>query len=407
MPSEPRPAPESAEFTVSTLKKHLDQGKDLFLLDVRNRDEFKAGRIEGRTPTPSLNVPYFEMLEAGGADDLVEAVRNYAKDELAEKLPRGRIIVAVCAKGGTSAIVAEGLRSAGYPAVNLEGGMQAWGDLYEFNAVVDAPPLRVWQAARPARGCLSYVVASGGEAAVIDPLRHADRYVDFARVQKLKIGVVLDTHAHADHLSGGTALARATGASYWLHPYDAIHPMDMLPAAISYEPLRGGQVFSLGKSRLEVLHIPGHTLGNAAFLLDGKYLFAGDSIFVSSIARPDLGGHAEAWTPLHQASLKRLLELPVGTVVFPGHASGPGEANADGRYAAAMGELRISNEGLVKAAGPAREFLAYIMASLPEFPPHYVKIKRANLGLIAPDDESAAELETGKNVCALSTGAKK
>lgn len=401
MPQTPAPAPESStEWSVETLKRHLDAAEPLFVLDVRNRDEFAAGKVEGRVPHPGHNVPYFEILEGGGADDMIESVKIYAGRELAKILPRDRTVVTICAKGGTSAIVAEGLRATGYRAVNVAGGTKSWGNLYEVKEV-PAGARRIWQLSRPARGCLSYVVASGTDAIVIDPLRHADRYLELAKAHGLRIRQVLDTHAHADHLSGGPAIAKATGAPYGLHPYDAIHPMDVLPARIPFEPLRDGQVFPFGTSRLTVLHIPGHTLGNTAFLVDGDLLFSGDSIFVASIARPDLGGQAETWTPLHRDSLRRLLELPDSTLVLPAHAAGPSEARPDGVFAATLGDLRVRNEGLRRAAGPAEDFQKWILASLPVFPPQYVDIKRANIGLIAPDEDKSEELELGKNVCAL------
>lgn len=398
--------PDPSEWTVETLKRRLDAGEDVFLLDVRNRDEFAAGRVEGRISPPVLNIPYFEILEGGGAEDMLESVRVFAGRELALRLPRDRTIVAVCAKGGTSRIVAEGLRSLGYRAVNVTGGTKAWGNLYEWRAVVEEPSLNVWQVSRPARGCLSYVVASGRDAVVIDPLRHVEKYLSFTGETEKNIRYVLDTHAHADHLSGGPALARALGVPYGLHPYDAIHPMDVLPATIPYEPLREGQVLEFGSSRLVALHIPGHTLGNMAFLLDDRVLFSGDSIFVASIARPDLGGRAETWTPLHHRSLRRLLQLPESTLVLPAHAAGPSEANAEGVFGAALGDLRRTNEGLKKAEGPEGDFLKYILSSLPVFPPQYVDIKRANIGLLAPDEEKAEELELGRNVCALESRKK-
>lgn len=399
MPTEGSFSP--AEWSVEALKRKLDAEEPLFVFDVRNRDEYAAGRVEGRVPHPALNVPYFEILEAGGGEDMVEAVKNFGTRELAGRLPKDNPIVAVCAKGGTSAIVAEALRAIGYPAVNLAGGTRAWGEMYEILPALDRPGLQIWQAARPARGCLSYIAASGPDAVVIDPLRHVDRYLEFARRKQLKIRFVLDTHAHADHLSGGPALARAAGATYHLHPYDAIHPMDLLPAKIPYEPLRDGQVLRFGSAALEAIHIPGHTLGNMAFLLDRNTLFTGDSIFVTSIARPDLGGHAEAWTPLHRASLRRLLELPDDTFVLPAHASGPQEADRRGVVGARLGDLRVSNEGLRRAAGAEKDFQDWILASLPVFPPQYVDIKRANIGLVRPDEDAAQELELGKNVCAL------
>lgn len=114
----------------------------------------------------------------------------------------------------------------------------------------------------------------------------------------------------------------------------------------------------------------GHTLGLVAFRLEGRYLFAGDSIFIRSIARPDLGGKADLWAPLHGRSLRRLLELP-------GHFSSLDEQNEDG-------------------------FVRYLLDSLPRFVPEYVDIKRVNTGLLKPVEEDAWALELGKNACGLS-----
>lgn len=391
----------SPEWSVQELGERLGRDDRFFVLDVRNRDEFDAWRIEGRNPPPALNVPYFEMLEAAGADDFVDAVADYARSSLLSDLPDDRPILAVCAKGDTSAYVAEALRRLGLEAFNLRGGMRAWADHYEVAAVAESPELTILQVARPARGCLSWVVASDGEAVVIDPLRHVSRYLDLLDDRDLEVVAVLDSHAHADHLSGGPALAGRLGCPYGLHPYDGVHPIDLLPARIGFEYLRDGGTIAFGTAGLRALHIPGHTLGNLAFALDDEYLFTGDSIFIGSIARPDLGGQAEAWARLHHRSLNRLLELDDGLLVLPGHFSDPGEADADGLFRARLGELRSRNEGLRMAARSEAEFIDYIRASLPEFPDRYVEMKRANAGLVEVDEDGAAELELGKNICAL------
>jgi glyoxylase-like metal-dependent hydrolase (beta-lactamase superfamily II) len=159
--------------------------------------------------------------------------------------------------------------------------------------------------------------------------------------------LVLDTHGHADHISGGPALAEKLGVPYYLHPYDGIHPLDVLPARISYGYLTDGQSFDVGGSQIRTIHIPGHTLGNVAFLLDDEYLFTGDSIFIESIARPDLGGHGDTWAPLHYHSLRKLLALGDDTVVLPAHFSSLKEDAAGGLFARRLGDLRSSNEGLV------------------------------------------------------------
>lgn len=393
----------ATEITVRDLKRRLDQGEDLFFVDVRNKEEFDAWKIEGRTPIPTLHVPYFDILEEVDNDeDLPGAFAAYAQKHWTDKLPRDHTIVVVCAKGGTSALVAEGLQRLGYRATSLEGGMVAWGNFYEIKPIVETVDLSVYQVIRPARGCLSYIAASGGEAVVIDPLRDIDQYVDFARDKGMRITTVLDTHGHADHISGGRALADRLGVPYHFHPYDAIHPIDVLPATIPYEPLQDGQEFRFGNARLKVIHIPGHTLGNIVYLLNDRYLFSGDSIFIESIARPDLGGRGETWSPLHYHSLARLLELPDATVILPGHFSSPAEANADATYARTLGELKRTNEGLQMVEKGEKAFIDYLLSSLPTFPPQYVDIKRVNAGLLHPDEDKASELELGRNICALS-----
>jgi glyoxylase-like metal-dependent hydrolase (beta-lactamase superfamily II) len=138
-----------------------------------------------------------------------------------------------------------------------------------------------------------------------------------------------------------------------------------------------------------------------ALLLDERFLLAGDTLFVDAIARPDLGGRAESWTPLHQASLRRLLALGPDVRVLPGHFHAPGEAGAGGVFAPRLGDLPGRNAGARQALGDSESFARYILSSLPHCPPQYNDIKRVNLGLAEADEARAEELELGKNVCAL------
>src|SRR6516225_6077292 len=96
-------------WTAADLLERLEHRDRFFLLDVRNRDEFERSRIEGRVPVPALNVPYFEMLEEGGKDDLLDSVVAYAERNLLGQLPQDLPVLTVCAKGGTSEFVANGL----------------------------------------------------------------------------------------------------------------------------------------------------------------------------------------------------------------------------------------------------------------------------------------------------------
>ncbi len=313
----------------------------------------------------------------------------------------------MCAKGDTSEYVAQGLDRLGYASANLKGAMKAWGEHYNTRAVVEAQDLGIYQVSRPARGCLSYLAASEGHAVVIDPLRHITPYLDLARSKGCNIERVIDTHGHADHISGELALASATGATYHLHPYDAIHPIDLLPATIPYHPIQDGQVFTVGRAKLEALHIPGHTLGLVALRLDNRYVFTADSICIGSIARPDLGGKAEAWAPLHGRSLRKLLGLPGSITVLPGHFSSLAEQNKAGLFAASLADLKRRNSGLQVLQGETEEgFIRYMLENLPRFIPEYVDIKRVNAGLLAPSEDEASVLELGKNVCALSQVSK-
>jgi glyoxylase-like metal-dependent hydrolase (beta-lactamase superfamily II)/rhodanese-related sulfurtransferase len=390
-------------WTAGDLLERLERRDRFFVLDVRNRDEFDKFRLEGRSPLPAVNIPYFEMLELGGKDEMLDSVIAYVERDLADQLPSDLPILAVCAKGDTSEFVARGLRRLGYASANLKGGMKAWGEHYATRALVEGPDLAIHQLSRPARGCLSYMVASAGKAIVIDPLRHLHPYLDLARGLHVTIETVIDTHGHADHISGGLALAEKTGASYYLHPHDAIHPIDVLPATIPYEFIRDSQKFPVGRHELKALHIPGHTLGLVAFRLDDRYLFTGDSIFIRSIARPDLGGKAETWAPLHGRSLRRLLGLPGEITVLPGHFSSLDEADETGRFAASLDDLKKRNDGLVVLQRETEEeFVRYLLDSLPKFIPEYLDIKRVNAGLLTPAEEDAATLELGKNACALS-----
>jgi glyoxylase-like metal-dependent hydrolase (beta-lactamase superfamily II) len=392
---------EEKEYTTAALEQDLRQGEGIFLLDVRKPAEFEAWHIEGPRPVPLLNVPYSAMIDGWDRAQGVEAVKSYVPAHVGSGLPKDRRIVTVCARGITARVVSQGLRELGYDAVPLAGGMTAWGESYSFVPIVETPELSLHQVVRHARGCLGYVLASGSEAVIVDAARHTGQYTSVIRQRKLNVLFVADTHAHADHITGGPALARELGVPYYLHPYDAIHPMDVMAARMPFEFLRDDQEFKVGRMRLRVMHVPGHTLGNVAFVADEQFVLSGDSIFLRSIARPDLGGRGEAWAPLHHASLRRMMQLPATSLVLPGHFGAPSEADEAGRYAARLGDIMRTNEGLQQAQKEEQEFVRYILASLPRFPPQYIEIKRVNLALVEADEEKAAELELGKNVCAL------
>lgn len=373
---------------VPELDARLENKEPLVLLDVRNDEEFAKWRIESRSPIETIHMPYFTILE---------------DEDSLQQVPSDRFVVVVCRSGNTASHITNLLYERGNNnVVMLEGGINAWGHLYRERVIpTTEPDMTLYQVIRPARGDLAYIVRSGDEAVLIDPTRHIEHYLDIAERDGFKIKAIFDTHAHADHISGGSELAKRLGAPYFLHPYDGIHPIDMLPATIEFERLWDNLTYSFGNAALKAVHIPGHTLGNMAFYLNDRYLFTGDSLFIRSIARPDLGGRGEAWAPLHYDSIyNKLLTLPEETLVLPAHFAVMGESRAEGTFYDTLGSIKRNNPELQFADKQA--FVQFLLDNLPVFPQQYIDIKRVNAGLLNPTEEQANELELGKNVCALS-----
>jgi glyoxylase-like metal-dependent hydrolase (beta-lactamase superfamily II) len=382
------------EISVEELYRRISEPNNIFLLDVRNQEEYDAWRVEGRFTPETAHIFYGDFIEDEGT--------------AVEKILPEREVVVVCAKGGASAYVASILSdNYGIQAVNLAGGMTEWGNYYHIQPVVEGQSFNVYQVIRVARGCLSYILVSQGQAAVIDPLRHTGHYIKFLKEAQASLKLIIDTHAHADHISGGPELAAINATPYYLHPYDAIHPFDMLPASLPYQPLWDRQEFRLGELSLHVLHVPGHTLGQVNLLVEAvdgsSFLFTGDNLFLQSFGRPDLGGRGEAWAPLVYRSIFEIVkgQVPGLALVLPGHFAKHVEARSDGPFAATLDSLWKNNIDL--QSGSRDEFIQHILAHLPAMPEQYIEIKRVNGGLSHPDEEAASELELGKNVCALST----
>jgi glyoxylase-like metal-dependent hydrolase (beta-lactamase superfamily II) len=244
--------------------------------------------------------------------------------------------------------------------------------------------------------------AATGEAAVVDATRHVDRFEVVAAEAGLTIEHVLDTHVHADHISGGRELADRLDVPYHLGEVAAERDV-----AYEYEPVADGDTIELGDVELTALHTPGHTSEIVTYLVDDEVLLSADTLFVESVGRTELQfGDAEAATGaelLYESLHDTILELPEETRVLPGHVS----VTADGRYevaspgepiAARLGDLRSDLDLL----GLDREpFVARLTDQTPEKPPNYERVIAINTGREAPADETeATELELGPNNCA-------
>ena len=163
-------------------------------------------------------------------------------------------------------------------------------------------------------GCASYLVGDAGEAVVVDPAFAIQPYLEAAEQEGMRIVRVLETHTHADHLSGHGRFAVEHGLPV------AIHPLGR--PEYPYEPLEDGMTLHVGAVAIEVVHTPGHRPEHCAFVVDSKLVLTGDSLFVGDAARPDLAIEArEGAADLHH-SLTRLAMLPDAMIVYPGHVAG-------------------------------------------------------------------------------------
>ncbi|MCP3764982.1 MBL fold metallo-hydrolase [Domibacillus sp. A3M-37] len=369
-------------MTAKEVTRKVIQKESFFILDVRNEDAFQDWKVEGET-IQYLNVPYFDLLDG--------------VEEILPKLPQDKDVLVVCAKEGSSIMVADMLSEEGLTVSYLQGGMKAWSEHLEPVKVGDLKDGgELYQFVRIGKGCLSYMVVSNGEAALIDSTRMTDVYTDFAQEIGATITHVFDTHLHADHISGGRKIAEAANATYWLPPKDA------QDVTFSYQPLEEGQDVTIGKTTINIqpLYSPGHTIGSTSFIVDKSYLLSGDILFIDSIGRPDLAGLAEDWVgDLRETLYTRYKELSDELIVLPAHFMIIKELNEDGSVSEKLGTLFAKNHGLTIA--DEAEFREMVTGNLPPQPNAYQEIREMNMGKISPDEEQQREMEIGPNRCAV------
>ncbi|MFC6872767.1 MBL fold metallo-hydrolase [Halobellus marinus] len=359
------------------LGKRLQTDDDVLVLDIRHEEDFDDWHIPA-----SVNVDVYDELTTEP---------DAAKDDLSE-LPDEKEIVTVCAEGVVSQTATDVLDELGYDATTLTDGMSGWSRVHRHAPVsVDLDGTLV-QVARPGKGCLSHVLISEGEAAVFDPSHYLAEYEAVIDDHDAELVAVLDTHAHADHVSGGHELAARHDVPYYLHPKDAL--------AVETAPIEDGDTVQIGAVEIEVIHTPGHSEGSVSFDLEGKALLTGDTLFHESVGRVELGVEAgiedsdvEANAATLYESLQRLLERPDDAVVLPAHDPGSPEPPVT----ATLGEVRAGNEDL----GRDREaFIRELADDIPDHPPNFERVKRTNVGQESVPADELADLELGPNNCA-------
>ncbi|RSL29268.1 MBL fold metallo-hydrolase [Salibacterium salarium] len=367
-----------------TLAKKVMNQENFFILDVRNEEEFKDWKVEGKN-VEIINKPYFELLEG------VESI--------AYQIPTDKDVIVVCAKEGSSQFVADMLaEEIGGEFYYLAGGMKTWSEHLEPVKVGDLDDGgELYQFVRIGKGCLSYAVISDGEAAVVDPVRLTDAYTSFFQEKGVQLKHAIDTHLHADHISGGRKLAEMYGASYWIPSADAKE------ITFAYLPLEDGTTIDVGETTMDIqaLYSPGHTIGSTSLIVDKKYLLTGDILFVDSIGRPDLAGKAEDWVKdLRETLYNRYANLNGELIVLPAHFSKKEELDESGLVMAPLKELYARNHGLNMEEEEA--FRKKVTENLPPQPNSYETIRYTNMGTASPSEEEQTEMEIGPNRCAIS-----
>ncbi|MEF8781243.1 MAG: MBL fold metallo-hydrolase [Haloferacaceae archaeon] len=374
-----------------TLKERVESGEELTILDTRMQSDYEEWHIEGEN-VETINVPYYEFLD----EEIDESVL--------ESIPSDEAVTVLCAKGGASEYVAGLLAERGYDVDHLAEGMNGWASIYETVEVerYDGPGTLL-QYQRPSSGCLAYLVYDEGEAAIVDPLRaFTDRYLADAEELGVDLTYAIDTHVHADHLSGVRDLAE--------EGVEGVIPEAAVDRGVTYADemtlAADGDEFEVGDVAIETVFTPGHTTGMTSYLIGGSLLATGDGLFVESVARPDLEegdeGAPDAARQLYESLQERVLPLADDVLIGGAHFSDAAEPAEDGSYTAPIGELVEEMEALT---ADEEEFVETVLADMPPRPANYEDIIATNLGQQSVDDEEAFTLELGPNNCAASQDA--
>lgn len=365
-----------SDFTISRgqLRRMLDEDKNVFIIDVRPLAERNEWRI-----AESVHVDVYDQLRRGDR----QVFEGF-------EIPTDRPVVTVCAAGKTSLLAATLLREKGVEAFSLEGGMKAWNYAWNTAEMKFPSGLKVIQVRRPAKGVLSYMVGSGGEAVVIDAALDPEVYLQLARENSWKIRCVTDTHVHADFISRTPELARQANAMH-LMPENA-------KVEFNFTPVRNKEAMPFGNASLVVVHTPGHTWESISLQIGEEAVFTGDTLFVDGIGRPDLKADPDEVVLKAKAlfqSLRVLSEMPSQTMVFPAHSSGA--IAFDRKMIAAPVSTVVRNLNV-----PQEEelFVEWILKKTPPVPPNYMTIASLNRKG-SHEGHSREELEAGGNHCAV------
>lgn len=402
---------DNLQLEPAILKQKMDKGEDIFIVDVRTPEEYNAWKISYDKYRNPFLIPIDELFESF------------------EKIPKNKEVVTVCSHGNRSLLAAKFLKQLGYDVRSVKGGMIGWSKVYDISVVTDIihSPIKIWQVRRVSKGCMAYIIASkvDNNAVVIDPSCETNEAIlEITYENALRITKVIDTHMHADHVSGLISLAKNISKSgavsvniSSLERYEVSQKRDELENDnndnnLTINKIQDNDKIYVGKNvELKAILTPGHTNGSMCFLLDNasditsnisndvKYLFSGDTIFVDGIGRPDLHNKAEEYTNNLYSTLKeKILKLPDETIILPAHYSMSFEhekpiLNTLGSIKKEVKFLSLSRD----------EFIRSVSNSIPVQPVNYKTIIEMNKNVTQCDNLQIQNLEAGPNSCGIHT----
>ena len=370
-------------YSSDDLFSFLIQKEDVIILDVRNEEDFGQFSVEGPFPFDMVNVPYFDFMEE--------------EDASVAKVSYDKPVKVVCAKEGSAQYVGEILMNHGFKDVAfLTGGIKTWGNMLTPKRInPESDDYALYQFIRPAKASCNYGLLYKGEMVNFDPSRNYDFYHSFSDSQNVKIVRTFETHLQADYISGSKKIADVTGAEIMANADD------FKDASFQYSGVKDGESYSVGGDgpEIKVLHSPGHTPGSTSYIIDDKYFITGDTVFILSVGRPDLGGKAEEWSVmLFDTLTNKVQNLDKKLKVLPGHFMDWNEANDSLLFVENLSEVIHHNAGIFKITTP-ENFTQYIMDNMRKSPEIYGEIRKVNVGWLDVDMNEADIMDLGKNEC--------
>lgn len=377
---------QSRQVNPSKFYKRTENRDNFIILDVRSKEVARDWPLDFEG-IETINYPYFNLL-----DEIPESLKN--------KLSKDKEIIVVCSKGESSKVIADSLQEQGYKTKTLNKGTKGWSKVYTRKEIpTESENSKVFQYVRPSSGCLAYMVVSGTEAIVIDPLKQfTDTYIEHAEQQNANIVKVIDTHIHADHISGIKELSEKTDS-------EMIMFKNAKERGVKYDinTVEDRDKLYFGSDSIEVIHTPGHTTDMASYKFN-NILFTGDSLFTNGIARPDLEdkdgmeGMAESLYNTITETIRSISDE--NTIISPAHKfSNETTDKLNNTYTR---EFHHVMSEIDETEYSRDEFISNILQDMPPRPANYGDIIDINKGIKEASEEEESELELGPNNCSAS-----